>query len=73
MNLCQNEYVLTASVSVLRRYELFKTLKEFFFFFLSLSVSARTSPKAQRPPQSSRTVRAANSHAQSTGTFSQLL
>lgn len=72
MNLCQNEYVLTASVSVLRQYELFKTLKE-FFFSLSLSVSARTSPKAQRPPQSSRTVRAANSHAQSTGTFSQLL
>uniref|UniRef100_A0A3Q3VKR6 LsmAD domain-containing protein n=1 Tax=Mola mola TaxID=94237 RepID=A0A3Q3VKR6_MOLML len=33
-------------------------------------VSARTSPKAQRPPQSSRTVRAANSHAQSTATRS---
>lgn len=31
VNLCQNEYVLTASVSVLRQYELFKTLKEFFF------------------------------------------
>nr|XP_057918339.1 ataxin-2-like protein isoform X2 [Doryrhamphus excisus] len=29
-------------------------------------VSARTSPKAQRPPQSSRTVRTPNSHAQST-------
>lgn len=41
-------------------------------FFLCLPVSARTSPKAQRPPQSSRTVRAANSHAQSTGTFGQL-
>ncbi|XP_035520328.1 ataxin-2-like protein [Morone saxatilis] len=33
-------------------------------------VSARTSPKAQRPPQSSRTVRAANSHSQSTATRS---
>ncbi|XP_019128651.2 ataxin-2-like protein isoform X3 [Larimichthys crocea] len=33
-------------------------------------VSARTSPKAQRPPQSSRTVRAANSHAQSAATRS---
>ncbi|KAM3591839.1 uncharacterized protein V6R79_008156 [Siganus canaliculatus] len=33
-------------------------------------VSARTSPKAQRPPQSSRTVRAANSHTQSTATRS---
>lgn len=29
-------------------------------------VSARTSPKAQRPPQSSRTVRTPNSHSQST-------
>ncbi|XP_034415101.1 ataxin-2-like protein isoform X2 [Cyclopterus lumpus] len=29
-------------------------------------VSSRTSPKAQRPPQSSRTVRTSNSHAQST-------
>lgn len=28
-------------------------------------MSARTSPKAQRPPQSSRTVRASNSHNQS--------
>ncbi|XP_075890432.1 ataxin-2-like protein isoform X3 [Nelusetta ayraudi] len=33
-------------------------------------VSARTSPKAQRPPQSSRTVRAANSHSQTTATRS---
>ncbi|KAE8277504.1 Ataxin-2-like protein Ataxin-2 domain protein Ataxin-2-related protein [Larimichthys crocea] len=33
-------------------------------------LSARTSPKAQRPPQSSRTVRAANSHAQSAATRS---
>lgn len=33
-----------------------------------LSVAARTSPKAQRPPQSSRTSRTQNSHAQSTGT-----
>ncbi|XP_053196908.1 ataxin-2-like protein [Scomber japonicus] len=33
-------------------------------------VSARTSPKAQRPPQSSRTVRTANSHNQSTATRS---
>ncbi|KAM9837052.1 ataxin-2-like protein [Aulostomus maculatus] len=33
-------------------------------------VSARTSPKAQRPPQSSRTVRTPNSHAQSTATRS---
>ncbi|XP_035997660.1 ataxin-2-like protein isoform X1 [Fundulus heteroclitus] len=31
-------------------------------------VSARTSPKAQRPPQSSRTNRAPNTHPQSTGT-----
>ncbi|XP_077481522.1 ataxin-2-like protein isoform X1 [Stigmatopora argus] len=31
-------------------------------------VPARTSPKAQRPPQSSRTVRTPNTHAQSTGT-----
>lgn len=31
-------------------------------------VSARTSPKAQRPPQSSRTARTPNSHTQSTGT-----
>ncbi|XP_060950925.1 ataxin-2-like protein [Limanda limanda] len=29
-------------------------------------VSARTSPKAQRPPQSSRTARSTNSHSQST-------
>ncbi|XP_078146933.1 ataxin-2-like protein isoform X1 [Centroberyx gerrardi] len=33
-------------------------------------VSARTSPKAQRPPQSSRTVRTPNSHTQSTATRS---
>ncbi|KAM8877275.1 ataxin-2-like protein isoform 1-T1 [Synchiropus picturatus] len=33
-------------------------------------VSSRTSPKAQRPPQSSRTARAANSHAQSNATRS---
>lgn len=33
-------------------------------------VSARTSPKAQRPPQSSRTVRTSNSHSQSTATRS---
>ncbi|XP_054454268.1 ataxin-2-like protein isoform X2 [Anoplopoma fimbria] len=33
-------------------------------------VSTRTSPKAQRPPQSSRTVRTSNSHAQSTTTRS---
>ncbi|XP_068438817.1 ataxin-2-like protein isoform X2 [Clinocottus analis] len=33
-------------------------------------VSTRTSPKAQRPPQSSRTVRTSNSHAQSTATRS---
>ncbi|XP_029311586.1 ataxin-2-like protein isoform X2 [Cottoperca gobio] len=33
-------------------------------------VSTRTSPKAQRPPQSSRTVRASNSHTQSTATRS---
>ncbi|XP_061911720.1 ataxin-2-like protein isoform X1 [Entelurus aequoreus] len=33
-------------------------------------VSTRTSPKAQRPPQSSRTVRTPNSHAQSTATRS---
>uniref|UniRef100_A0A3Q2NVY1 Ataxin-2-like protein n=1 Tax=Fundulus heteroclitus TaxID=8078 RepID=A0A3Q2NVY1_FUNHE len=31
-------------------------------------VSARTSPKAQRPPQSSRTNRAPNTHPQSSGT-----
>ncbi|XP_040922930.1 ataxin-2-like protein isoform X1 [Toxotes jaculatrix] len=33
-------------------------------------ISARTSPKAQRPPQSSRTVRTPNSHSQSTATRS---
>ncbi|XP_030610256.1 ataxin-2-like protein isoform X1 [Archocentrus centrarchus] len=33
-------------------------------------VAARTSPKAQRPPQSSRTSRTQNSHAQSTATRS---
>uniref|UniRef100_A0A7N6AF65 LsmAD domain-containing protein n=1 Tax=Anabas testudineus TaxID=64144 RepID=A0A7N6AF65_ANATE len=33
-------------------------------------VSARTSPKAQRPPQSSRTVRTPNSHSQPTATRS---
>ncbi|XP_022598520.1 ataxin-2-like protein [Seriola dumerili] len=33
-------------------------------------VSARTSPKAQRPPQSSRTARPSNSHTQSTATRS---
>ncbi|XP_030019261.1 ataxin-2-like protein [Sphaeramia orbicularis] len=33
-------------------------------------VSARTSPKAQRPPQSSRSVRTPNSHSQSTATRS---
>lgn len=33
-------------------------------------VSARTSPKAQRPAQSSRTVRTSNSHSQSTATRS---
>uniref|UniRef100_UPI0037E8BAC6 ataxin-2-like protein isoform X2 n=1 Tax=Semicossyphus pulcher TaxID=241346 RepID=UPI0037E8BAC6 len=33
-------------------------------------VSTRTSPKAQRPPQSSRTVRTSNSHSQSTATRS---
>lgn len=33
-------------------------------------VSARTSPKAQRPPQSSRTVRTPNSHSQSTASRS---
>ncbi|XP_020494723.2 ataxin-2-like protein isoform X1 [Labrus bergylta] len=33
-------------------------------------VSTRTSPKAQRPPQSSRTVRTSNSHSQSTSTRS---
>ncbi|XP_053269928.1 ataxin-2-like protein isoform X1 [Pleuronectes platessa] len=33
-------------------------------------VSARTSPKAQRPPQSSRTARSTNSHGQSTATRS---
>ncbi|KAM3859486.1 ataxin-2-like protein [Diretmus argenteus] len=33
-------------------------------------VPARTSPKAQRPPQSSRSVRTPNSHAQSTATRS---
>ncbi|XP_044035369.1 ataxin-2-like protein isoform X1 [Siniperca chuatsi] len=33
-------------------------------------VSARTSPKAQRPPQLSRTVRTSNSHSQSTATRS---
>ncbi|XP_070707542.1 ataxin-2-like protein isoform X1 [Pempheris klunzingeri] len=33
-------------------------------------VSTRTSPKAQRPPQSSRTVRNPNSHSQSTATRS---
>ncbi|XP_034426222.1 ataxin-2-like protein [Hippoglossus hippoglossus] len=33
-------------------------------------VSARTSPKAQRPPQSSRTARSTNSHSQSTATRS---
>ncbi|CAJ1080405.1 ataxin-2-like protein isoform X1 [Xyrichtys novacula] len=33
-------------------------------------VSARTSPKTQRPPQSSRTVRTSNSHSQSTATRS---
>ncbi|KAF7659525.1 hypothetical protein LDENG_00296040 [Lucifuga dentata] len=33
-------------------------------------VSVRTSPKAQRPPQSSRTVRTPNSHTQSTATRS---
>lgn len=32
-----------------------------------ISVSARTSPKAQRPPQSSRTARTPNSHTQPTG------
>ncbi|XP_077595833.1 ataxin-2-like protein isoform X2 [Stigmatopora nigra] len=31
-------------------------------------VPTRTSPKAQRPPQSSRTVRTPNTHSQSTGT-----
>lgn len=43
-----------------------------FFFCLFFSVSARTSPKAQRPSQS-RTVRATNSLAQSTGTFRHLV
>uniref|UniRef100_A0A672IKF4 Ataxin-2-like protein n=1 Tax=Salarias fasciatus TaxID=181472 RepID=A0A672IKF4_SALFA len=38
-----------------------------FFFFSCPQVSARTSPKAQRPPQSSRTGRGPNSHNQSTG------
>lgn len=38
-----------------------------------MSLSVRTSPKAQRPPQSSRTVRAANSHAQTTGTFNSVV
>ncbi|XP_061613259.1 ataxin-2-like protein isoform X4 [Phyllopteryx taeniolatus] len=33
-------------------------------------VATRTSPKAQRPPQSSRTVRTPNTHAQSTATRS---
>ncbi|XP_037134579.1 ataxin-2-like protein isoform X1 [Syngnathus acus] len=33
-------------------------------------VAARTSPKAQRPPQSSRTVRTPNAHSQSTATRS---
>ncbi|XP_019961219.1 ataxin-2-like protein isoform X1 [Paralichthys olivaceus] len=33
-------------------------------------VSARTSPKAQRPPQSSRTARSTNSHSQSTASRS---
>lgn len=33
-------------------------------------ISTRTSPKAQRPPQSSRTVRSSNSHSQSTATRS---
>lgn len=37
--------------------------------FLGLSVSARTSPKAQRPPQSSRTIRTPNSQTQPTGTI----
>lgn len=41
-------------------------------FWLFFSVSARTSPKAQRPSQS-RTVRATNSLTQSTGTFSHLI
>uniref|UniRef100_A0A3P8VD72 Uncharacterized protein n=1 Tax=Cynoglossus semilaevis TaxID=244447 RepID=A0A3P8VD72_CYNSE len=35
-----------------------------------ISVSARTSPKAQRPPQSSRTARTPNSHTQPTATRS---
>lgn len=46
-----------------------KTVWCFCIFF---SVSARTSPKAQRPSQS-RTVRATNSLAQSTGTFHHLI
>ncbi|XP_034050412.1 ataxin-2-like protein isoform X2 [Thalassophryne amazonica] len=33
-------------------------------------ISTRTSPKAQRPPQSSRTLRTSNSHSQSTATRS---
>ena len=37
------------------------------FSFCVFTVSARTSPKAQRPPQSSRTARSTNSHSQSTG------
>ena len=34
------------------------------FYF---SVSSRTSPKAQRPPQSNRPVRSQNTHSQTTG------
>ena len=34
---------------------------------LYFSVSSRTSPKAQRPPQSNRPVRSQNTHSQTTG------
>lgn len=64
VKLYQKEYVLTD-----HWVSLSQNCKEPLF----LSLSVRTSPKAQRPPQSSRTVRAANSHAQTTGTFDQLL